>query len=149
MAGLSKQQLEGLMERLIMLTTQLQEALIGEREALKADDAERLRSAVEEKQRTLRAMHDAGANLSLERLQRQLAALPEADRAKAESRHKLLEQLARTAKDYNAVNGKIVQRSQQSIKGLLTVLTSSGEALTYSDRGAAERQSGGGSFTKA
>lgn len=136
-------------ERLIALFAALQEALISERAALQEDDAQALQTAVEAKQANLSAIHETAPDLRLDELGALIAALAPADRKEAELRHNLLVQQAAAAKEYNAVNGKIVRRSQQSVQGVLSLMTGTDDALTYSERGDTQRTTGASAYAKA
>ena len=66
-----------------------------------------------------------------------------------EQRHSLLLQQATNAKEYNAVNGKIIQRSQQSVQALIQLTSGVADELIYSERGETQGTPGGSSFAQA
>jgi flagellar biosynthesis/type III secretory pathway chaperone len=146
---LSADQVKALTERLIALFAALQEALINERSALQGDDAQGLQAAVDAKQATLNAIHEVAPGLRLDELGTLIAGLSPAERKETEPRHNLLVQQAAAAKEYNAVNGKIVRRSQQSVQGVLSLMTGTDDALTYSERGDTQRTTGASAYAKA
>lgn len=139
------EQLDELIERF----ARLHDHLIGERAALRADDPELLRQAVAAKQEALSAIHTLTLGLGSTPLSEQIAALPEADRSRLVLRHNLLQQQAANAKDYNAVNGKIIARSQQSLQALMRLISPGADELIYSERGETSRASGGTAFAQA
>ena len=137
------------LDALIEQFAQLHDHLISERAALRADDQELLQQAVSAKQLSLSAIHTLSKALEALAVPERIAAAPAAERPELEQRHSLLIQQATNAKEYNAVNGKIIARSQQSIKALTQLLNPSADELIYSDRGETSGASGGTAFAKA
>lgn len=138
-------QLEGLIEQF----AHLHDHLLSERAALRADDRELLAQAVAAKQQTLSCIHEATKGLGPQSLTDQIAAAPGAWREKLATRHSLLRQQATNAKEYNAVNGKIIARSQQSLQALLQVISPGADELIYGEHGETSRVTGGSRFAKA
>ncbi|MFK7912692.1 MAG: flagellar export chaperone FlgN [Pseudomonadales bacterium] len=137
------------LDTLIELFAHLHDHLISERAALRADDQELLRQAVAAKQQSLAAIHNASTELGTVPIKDLIAAAPVALRPKLEQRHSLLQQQAENAKEYNAVNGKIIARSQQSLQALMRLMSPGADALIYSERGGTSRASGGTAFAQA
>ncbi len=120
----------------------LQEALIGtleqERAALKDQSYSRLGEATERKSAVCQQIED-----QLRLLPAPLADLVEQAPADArqnlDAHHTRLCALAREAKDLNAVNGKIVHRSQRSVRELIGVLNGHDAYALYGAEGRSAR----------
>ncbi len=120
----------------------LQEALIGtleqERAALKAQSYTRLGEATEQKSAVCQQIEER-----LRVLPAPLADLveqaPAQDRQNLDAHHTRLCALAREAKDLNAVNGKIVHRSQRSVRELIGVLNGHDAYALYGAEGTSAR----------
>lgn len=109
---------------------ELLDILAEERNALTAHDGEALDGCVERKAEVCQAISQTlnGAPALAAELQR--ASVPAADPHQhddIDADHKSLLDLARAARDSNLVNGKILHRSQQSIREILGIL--SGKSL--------------------
>ena len=101
------------------------------------------------KQQSLASIHLATRALGQQPLTEQIIAAPPELQGKLEQRHSLLIAQATNAKEYNAVNGKIIARSQQSLKALSQLLSPGADELIYSERGETSRAPGGTAFAKA
>ena len=106
--------------------TDLLDILAEERNALTAHDGEALDGCVERKAAVCQAISQTlnSAPALAAELQRASDPQPEDD---IDADHKSLLALARAARDSNLVNGKILHRSQQSIREILGIL--SGKSL--------------------
>lgn len=106
-------------------TQQLVEILLDERAALSGRDLDALVRVTATKS----ALCSELAELieSSRPLPEAIAALPNPERAQLELRHKQLVALVASAQDSNLVNGKVIQRSQQSVLTILDTL--SGKSL--------------------
>jgi flagellar biosynthesis/type III secretory pathway chaperone len=68
-------------------------------------------------------------------LREQIAALPESVRLMLEPAHAHLLELATKTRECNAVNGKILRRSQQSIRELMHLMSGKDTDALYSEQG--------------
>jgi flagellar biosynthesis/type III secretory pathway chaperone len=126
-----------LQTRIEYLSTQFQEllnCLERERTALRRRDLESLHDATEAKARTCAGIEAALCTLE--------APLPDLiDRVDSPAHEKLdalhtnLRELAREAQDSNAVNGKIIHRSQQSVRDLIGILGDTHRDVLYGEQG--------------
>lgn len=91
-----------------------------ERNAVEQRDLELLSEVAAQKATLCEGLSDALAGPSIEET---IARLAPSERAKLEDDHKKLLTLARKTKDSNSVNGKVLARSQQSTRELLTILS--------------------------
>ena len=120
----------------------LQESLIGtleqEREALRNRSFELLGKATEQKLAVCQQIE-----ASLQALPAPVADLidgaPEDSQPELELHHTRLCELAREAKDLNAVNGKIISRSQQSVRELIGALNGHDAHALYGAQGTSAR----------
>lgn len=137
------------LDALIEQFARLHDHLISERAALRSDDRELLHQAIVAKQLSLSAIHSMSKELETTKVTEQIAAAPPNQRPKLEQRHSLLIAQAGNAKEYNAVNGKIIARSQQSLQALTQLLSPGADELIYSARGETSRPSEGTAYAKA
>ncbi len=137
------------LDQLIAQSAELHSALINERAALRANDLTALASAVAAKQSALATIHRLTTELGPIPLSQRINALPAEHYPELERRHSLLLQQATNAKEYNAVNGKIIQRSQQSVQALIQLTSGVADELIYSERGETQGTPGGTSFAQA
>lgn len=123
--------------RLEALTARFQELLSClelERSALRRRDLLNLHDATEAK---ARVCADIESSLSgfREPIPDLLEGLQTADRKRLDSLHTTLRELAREAQDSNAVNGKIIHRSQQSVRDLIAILGDTHRDVLYGEQG--------------
>lgn len=117
------------------LYAQLLPILTAEREALTTIDTEGLSAAVADKQRLLSEIHDATRALGPLRISAQIANAPEAERKSLEEVAATLKHLATEAQESNRVNGKVVARSQKSLRELMAVLHGQQPESIYGEHG--------------
>jgi flagellar biosynthesis/type III secretory pathway chaperone len=118
------EQLEGSEKRLESLFSELIELLTLEREALVAHDGLNLESCSAKKLLVCRQIdQQLKDSPELTQMIGLAATSDEVSSAQLDPHHILLAQLARTARDYNLVNGKILHRSQQSIREILGIMS--------------------------
>jgi flagellar biosynthesis/type III secretory pathway chaperone len=78
-----------------------------------------------------------------------LPRLPSDERDKLEPLHTLLTTLAWECRHYNAVNGKVIHRSRQSVTELARILSGTNAESTYTARGTTRQYSDGLPITLA
>ncbi len=126
--------LETRVTALTELFSQLLDCLEGERSALRARSLNNLHDATEAKARACASIESALAALGAP-----LAELIEKAEAPSRTRldalHRQLRELAREAKDSNAVNGRIIHRSQQSVRDLISILGDNHQDELYGEQG--------------
>lgn len=137
------------LDHLISHFAELQKVLIAERAALRANDHGALAAVVERKQAVLSSIHSQTKELGPTPLQSLINGMPAEHLADLEQRHSLLLQQATNAREYNAVNGKIIARSQQSLQALIALTSGAADELVYSERGEAQGNAGSTSFAQA
>jgi flagellar biosynthesis/type III secretory pathway chaperone len=149
----TSEHLEGIIERVEQLSTTLLEVLHNERQALIARALPELQTLTDEKAELCGAMDAALADLGPTPLREQIAALPEARRTTLQLLHARLLESARSIQEWNAVNGKIVHRSQQSIRELMHLMsgtdTDALHSALYSAQGHSLTRSPGTAIAKA
>lgn len=115
--GAATSTLETLFETLIALLNE-------ERDALIHHDGARLESLSEQKLEVCNHIsHALEASPTLGKKIAQAAAAQTAAEPELDPNHVLLAQLATQARDYNLVNGKILHRSQQSVREILGIMS--------------------------
>ncbi len=131
--------LRSLIERLIGHATDLQGALESESDALAAADFQRIADAASHKDSITRALEHTQrsleASLSGRSLRDTIAAASPSVHAELEPLHTLLKDRLDQCRHRNAVNGKVVHRSRQSIAELSRILTGTHAAPTYTATG--------------
>ncbi len=135
---LGEAQLTHQLDQVGTLLATLAEALDAERQALAGHNSIALGTATQSKQQILDQLEPLASRLVAPQTSASIAALPAVSKAKVETHHKAVMTAARHAKDSNAVNGKIVTRSQQSLLELVHFMTGNTTAPTYSERGQVE-----------
>ena len=105
---------------LLVVLQEMEQALNAEREALRNYNVDALVAAIEHKQSVCSALADPHYALPLSEQTRDL---DPANAEKYAQDHKLALQLALELKDSNVVNGKIVARSQNSVRETLAILS--------------------------
>jgi flagellar biosynthesis/type III secretory pathway chaperone len=117
------------------LSARLLEVLHGEKVALVQRSLTELDAITAEKAELCVAIDSALASLGSTPLRGQIAALPEPDRVALEPAHARLVDLAGKTQECNAVNGKIVRRSQQSVRELMHLMSGKDTDALYSEQG--------------
>ncbi len=120
------------------LFEQLLQTLAEERTAMTEQDPEALTACVRKKYELCRAINAVfSANApQLEALHTSTRLLEQfPDHKDVDPNHKKLLQLARTARDSNLVNGKILHRTQQSIREILGILSGTSLDGLYGQKG--------------
>lgn len=105
-----------------------------ERECLAQRDADLLAASTERKTLLIETVNQQTAELPAP-LPDLIARATGDQRAKLEAHHSSLIELAEQARDSNAVNGKIIARSQQSARELLAMMTDSESSGIYGASG--------------
>ena len=113
----------------------LQGALEAEREALTQALPEPLELATQAKRKVLDALEPLVAFLVSTETKKSIARQPSPMAKKLDARHSAVMAAAHNAKESNAVNGKILARSQQSLLELVQLMAGVTAGTTYSDRG--------------
>jgi flagellar biosynthesis/type III secretory pathway chaperone len=126
--------LETRITALTELFSQLLDCLEEERGALRTRSLTALHAATEAK-----SLACAGIESALTGLGAPLVELIEkvdaASRTRLDALHRQLRELAREAKDSNAVNGRIIHRSQQSVRDLINILGDNHQDELYGEHG--------------
>lgn len=135
MSSPSPETLERLIGDLECFTAELLEVLRGERQALVARSLSDLERLTAEKARLCQQLDTAVAGLGAITLDEQVAALPAPWRGRLEPRREQLRELAAEVQKCNAVNGKIVHRSQQSVRELMHLMSGTDTEPLYSAQG--------------
>ena len=128
--------LQSVLESLTGHYEHLLAALDAERDALRVRDATALQLATENKRQLcvdIEALHGQFDTPLRDRIEAQ----PQPGREKLELLHTHLCTLAREAQDLNAVNGKIIGRSQQSVRELIGMLHGRDSHALYGAHGVA------------
>ena len=131
-----------LKDALVLLVDQfarLRDILSNESDALVRRDADGLLAAACDKQDCADAItrleNRLSAALNGITLRDVLKHAPAAERAKLEPLHTSLTTLAWECRHYNAVNGKVIHRSRQSVAELARILSGTDADSTYTSRG--------------
>lgn len=142
-------QLEAQIRALRELSAALAELLEKEQRALIDRDLDGLHRITDEKLQICGQMERVLQEMGPEPLTERLAALPEASRAKLEPLHRSLLAEAARSRDSNAVNGKIIRRSQQSVRELLNLMSGTDTDLLYGEHGQARAKGQGAAIARA
>jgi flagellar biosynthesis/type III secretory pathway chaperone len=135
LSGDSTQDLRGNLTELVELSQALCEILLAERAALTERSPQALAEALDRKAELCRRIERSGRALGTEALTAQIASRSGREREVLEPLHKSLLIAAETAREYNAVNGKIVKRSQQSVRELIHLISGMDAELLYGEQG--------------
>ncbi|MEZ5558418.1 MAG: flagellar protein FlgN [Pseudomonadales bacterium] len=127
--------LEVSLRTLTAFSERLVEILQEERQALVDRSLPALGRITDAKLRACADLEHAVDVLGPVPLRERIAELPESARAKLEPLHTRLIELARLTQEYNTVNGKIVRRSQQSVRELINLMSGKDTELLYGDQG--------------
>ena len=123
------------LQALQQLYLKLLPVLAAERSALTTIDTDGLGSAVSEKQQVLSEIHDATRALGPQRISVQIAGAASTERPALEELAASLKHLATEAQESNRVNGKVVARSQKSLRELMAVLHGQQPESIYGEHG--------------
>lgn len=123
------------MERIEQLSRELLDVLQRERRALVERTLAELDGLTAEKARLCSALDAAVAELGPTPLRRQIDEFPPSRRQVLEPVHQRLVELAAETQKCNAVNGKIVHRSQQSVRELMHLMSGTDTDPLYSSHG--------------
>lgn len=126
--------LETRLEALVARFQELLSCLELERSALRRRDLLNLHDATEAKAR-LCADIESSLGAFRDPIPDLLDRLPASDRKRLDKLHTTLRELAREAQDSNAVNGKIIHRSQQSVRDLIAILGDTHRDVLYGEQG--------------
>jgi flagellar biosynthesis/type III secretory pathway chaperone len=132
---MSENSIEERIQILTALTEQLNDVLALERAALTDRDLAALTEATDNKVTVCKQIESATRDLGPLPLSEQLASLDAVDRAALEPLHKKLVAVSEKSREYNAVNGKIVHRSQQSVRELIKLMSGTDADLLYGESG--------------
>ena len=146
---MSENSLKELILKLTHSSERLTEVLEAERAALVARDLPALAEVVAAKQAICQEIETLGEAFAATPLVEQIELAPESGRPELARLHSLLRACATRAQDYNAVNGKIVQRSQQSIRELMHLISGTDTDLLYGERGRTSATAKGSAIASA
>ncbi len=131
------------------LTQQLCEVLETERAALIARDQASLKDALEAKKTLCTETEGVMARLGDTPLAEQIAAYGAEASAELETLHSSLRLATERAQECNAVNGKIVMRSQQSVRELIHLVSGMDTELLYGEQGQTTAKAQGTAIARA
>lgn len=134
---------------LTALTERLTELLAAERNALSERDLTSLADITENKVIVCKQIEAATHILGPESLSSQIANFDDTERATLEPLHKRLVSACEKSREYNAVNGKIVHRSQQSVRELIKLMSGTETELLYEESGQTRAKAQGTAIAKA
>lgn len=132
---MTAQSIEQRLELAANLIEELQASLDAERIALTQAKPEPLELATQRKRKALDNIEPQAEFLASNSTKQAIAALPAPSRQILDARHNAIMTAAHNAKESNAVNGKILARSQQSLLELVQLMAGVTAETTYSDRG--------------
>ena len=132
---MSENLIEQQIHTLIEVSTELVNLLKAEKDALVDQDLEALAQLTETKQQLCAQIEQQLQEVGPEPMSQRIAGRPEAERRRLDPLHKTLIEFARQIQDYNAVNGKIVRRSQQSVRELLNLMSGTDNGPLYGQQG--------------
>ena len=146
---MSENLIERQLKTLIELSSNLNTVLNAERRSLAERDLQALAQATEEKTAVCRQIDTAVADLGPTPLSEQLAAQDPGLQRVLRPLHEKLTELAEVNRDYNAANGKILHRSQQSVRELISLLSGAEAEPLYEPSGQTAARSHGSAIAKA
>lgn len=120
---------------LVSSTSSLCGLLLQEREALISRDHQRLQQILDQKRDICASIDQFSQALGPVPLTEQLESCSGEQRAELDRLHTSLLEQADLAQEYNAVNGKIVHRSQQSVRDLIHIISGMDAELLYGHQG--------------
>jgi len=126
--------LETRVNALTELFSHLLDCLESERTALRARSLDSLHDATETKARACASIESALGALGAP-LAELIEAVEPTSRTRLDALHRQVRELAREAKDSNAVNGRIIHRSQQSVRDLISILGDNHQDELYGEQG--------------
>lgn len=131
----SPEVLDRIIQHLAELSLRLLDVLQSERRALIDRALPELEAATAEKGGLCRAIDAAAAELGPVPLRQQIDSVPAPHRARLTGGHERLQALVSDVQKCNAVNGKIVHRSQQSVRELMHLMSGTETDALYSAQG--------------
>jgi flagella synthesis protein FlgN len=131
------------------LSDELAKILSAEKDALVSRDLDALAKLTETKQQLCSQIERQLQELGPEPLSKRIAALPDAQRRRLDPLHRTLVERASEIQNYNAVNGKIVRRSQQSVRELLNLMSGTDDGPLYGQQGQALGSAQGTAIARA
>ena len=140
---------ESTISSLLTLTDELNELLVREKAALIARDVPLLAELTEHKLLVCNQLDDATAALGDVPLGERIAGLAAPERERLEPLHRTLLERAAETQECNLVNGKIVHRSQQSVRELIQLMSGTDTETTYGDRGQTQATGRGSAIAEA
>ena len=143
------EELAGRLEALVALSDGLCELLLTERQALTDRDPSSLQTILDAKRAKCGEIEEMTLALGATPLSQQIQDAPGALRKELEHLHTSLLEQADRAQEYNAVNGKIVRRSQQSVRDLIHLISGMDAELLYGDQGQTMATAQGTAIAKA
>lgn len=145
--------LQPTLEQLIEQFSRLKQVLADESDALLRRDPDALLTAASTKHACAvqigQLEDDLSRALNGTPLRSLLARVGPSERDKLEPLHTLLTTLAWECRHYNAVNGKVIHRSRQSVAELARILSGTDADSTYTARGTKRQYSDGLPITLA
>ena len=146
---MSENSIEDQIRILTELTERLNDVLTVERAALTDRDLAALADVTDNKVNLCRQIEIATQALGPTPLSEQIAQLQQANRSALEPLHKTLVAATDKSREYNAVNGKILHRSQQSVRELIKLMSGTDTDLLYGQRGQTMAKAQGTAIAKA
>ena len=143
---------ETLRSQMISLTSDseiLCQLLLAEREALVSRDSVGLQEIIESKRSKCADIERATMALGTTPLPEQIRSADPNQIPELEHLHTSLLAKADQAQEYNAVNGKIVHRSQQSVRDLIHLISGMDAELLYGNQGQTMATAKGTAIAKA
>lgn len=129
------EQQKAALSELTTLSDDLCALLLQEREALVSSNRDGLKAIVDAKRAKCAEIERCTAALGTVPLREQIAQAEPGVVSELERLHKILLTRADQAQEYNAVNGKIVHRTQQSVRDLIHLISGKDADLLYSQQG--------------
>jgi flagellar biosynthesis/type III secretory pathway chaperone len=134
---------------LIELSEDLQAVLEQERSSLAERDLDALALATQRKTDLCGRIDAAVTALGPTPISEQLATLDKAQERRLQPLHTALVALAEANRNYNATNGKILHRSQQSVRELINMLSGTNSDVLYEQSGQTAARATGTAIAKA
>ncbi len=132
---MSSEDLKIVLNALVVDSGELCELLLAEREALISRNSPMLQQTIDAKRDVCNRIEAETGRLGPVSLAEQIQAADPAHVQELDRLHKSLLKLADQAQEYNAVNGKIVHRSQQSVRDLIHLISGMDAELLYGNQG--------------
>ena len=132
---MAHEDLTSTLKALIGSSDSLCKLLLQEREALISRDSQLLQQIIDAKRDVCSCIEADTRRLGPTPLPEQIEAADSVHAQELDVLHKSLLALADKAQEYNAVNGKIVHRSQQSVRDLIHLISGMDAELLYGNQG--------------